>query len=136
MSSNERSGWRDENLSRRHREWGVDLPAVDIDCLMVEYDQAKDVAIIEYKHESAQLQDPRHPSYRAIRSLATKAGIPFFAVRYSDKLDSFFITAMNGDAEYLLQVKRKGMTEAEYVEFLYWIRGRTPPHTTHHGSQI
>ena len=31
----ERTGWRDEKLSQRHRMWGWDCPAVDIDFLLL-----------------------------------------------------------------------------------------------------
>jgi hypothetical protein len=52
----ERSGWRDLELSQRHRAWGFDVPAVDIDYFLA-YDNGKAVALIEYKHERAQPQD-------------------------------------------------------------------------------
>ena len=32
----ERTGWRDEEISRRHRLWGVSCAATDIDFLLVE----------------------------------------------------------------------------------------------------
>ena len=44
----ERTGWRDEALSKRHRDWGWDCPAIDIDFLMIEYDKGKSVALVEY----------------------------------------------------------------------------------------
>jgi hypothetical protein len=45
----ERTEWRDLELSKRHREWGLNCPAVDIDFLMVEYYYGKPVALIDYK---------------------------------------------------------------------------------------
>jgi len=34
MTAHERTGFRDEALSRRHREWGINCPAVDVDWLL------------------------------------------------------------------------------------------------------
>lgn len=34
MTAQERTGWRDEEISARHRIWGVNCPAVDLDFLM------------------------------------------------------------------------------------------------------
>jgi hypothetical protein len=42
----ERSGWRDLELSGRHRRWGWDCPAVDLDFLFLEYDKGKAVALV------------------------------------------------------------------------------------------
>lgn len=43
MSLMERTGWRDERLSRRHREWGFDCPMVDCDFIAVEFDHKEPV---------------------------------------------------------------------------------------------
>ncbi len=32
----ERTGWRDEKISQRHREWGYNCPAVDLDFEVVD----------------------------------------------------------------------------------------------------
>lgn len=40
----ERNGWRDERISKRHRQWGRDCPAVDIDFLMLEYDRDREMS--------------------------------------------------------------------------------------------
>lgn len=52
MSAYERSGWRDMELSGRHRIWGFNCPAVDLDFLMVEYNLGIAIAVVEYKHLS------------------------------------------------------------------------------------
>jgi len=44
----ERTGWRDLELSKRHRQWGWDCPGIDLDFLFLEYDRGKAVAIVEY----------------------------------------------------------------------------------------
>ena len=58
MSSKERTGWRDQALSERHRAWGWDCPALDMDFVMIEYDNGKATALVEYKHEQAAPQYP------------------------------------------------------------------------------
>lgn len=63
MTAEERTGWRDQELSNRHRTWGHDCPAEDVDFLLdtqptmfndsfrlVEYYHARPKALIEYKH--------------------------------------------------------------------------------------
>ena len=122
----ERSGWRDEKLSRRHRKWGFNCPMVDIDLLALEYDAGRPSAVVEYKHEKAPPQFPSHASYRAIGWLATAASVPFMAVRYSDDLDRFRVVPLNSHAKAYLSGSAL-MTEREYVGLLYRLRGRDVP---------
>jgi hypothetical protein len=119
----ERTGWRDEALGRRHRKWGYDCPAVDVDFLMIEYDQGKPVALVEYKNEHADPQDPKRPSYRAMSDLGTRGNIPVFAVRYTDDLSSFTVTWLNN----IRRRDRFETNEEGYVRFLYNLRGRQVP---------
>ena len=77
LVAQERSGWRDEGISLRHRKWGWDCPAVDIDFLLIEYDHGKAIALVEYKNEHAPRQrGATSASHRAIADLASKAGLP------------------------------------------------------------
>jgi len=122
----ERTGWRDMNLSERHRLWGWDCPAVDLDFLFLEYDRGKAVALVEYKHERARPQMPLHPTYQAMRDLADRAGVPFFACRYKADFSEFLVVPLNQKAKEILP-ERKPMTEAGWVSFLYRIRGREMP---------
>jgi len=122
----ERSGWRDMALSERHREWGFDCPMVDIDFLVVEYDSAKAKAIIEYKHELAKPANPKDASYRALRNLANKAQLPFFAVRYTEDFSNFLVVPLNKLAKSFL-AKREDFDELDFVSFLYRLRGRSIP---------
>jgi len=98
---------------------------------MVEYDRARTVAVVEYKHERAAPQAFDHPSYRAIKSLADQARVGFFVARYSidhsGAFTSFAVRALNDFAEDALGISERGMSEAEYVELLYGLRGRTVP---------
>ena len=66
----ERTGWRDQAISLRHRTWGFNCPGVDFDFLMLEYSTGKPVAVVEYKHYRARMPDREHPNYRAL--FATK----------------------------------------------------------------
>jgi len=122
----ERSCWRDLRLSQRHRRWGWDCPAVDLDFLFLEYDKGKAVALVEYKHEKAAPQYATHPTYQAMIDLGNKAGIPVFASRYFDDFLQWIITPLNIHATKWLP-ERVTMTECEWVKFLYHIRGYELP---------
>lgn len=119
----ERTGWRDQKLSERHRLWGWDCPAVDIDFLMLEYDNGKAVALVEYKHQNAPMQKITHPTYQALIDLGNRAKIPVFNVRYADNFLWWIVTPLNKIAQHYLPEQKK-MTEQEWVAFLYQLRGR------------
>lgn len=122
----ERTGWRDERLSARHRRWGWDCPMLDIDFIGLEYDTGEPCVVVEYKHENAQLASPNHPSYRALRSLGTRAGVPVLGVRYADDFSWYRVTPLNAEArEYV--TSQEQMAEPDYVALLYRIRGRDMP---------
>ncbi len=122
----ERTGWRDEALSRRHRRWGWDCPAADLDFLFMEYDRGKAVAIVEYKNEHAAPQYACHPTYQAMIDLGNKAGLPVFACRYSDDFTKWKAVPLNDKAREFLS-ERKTLTEQEWVRLLYSIRGYDVP---------
>ncbi len=131
----ERTGWRDLRLSERHRRWGWDCPAVDLDFLFLEYDRGKAVALVEYKHERAAPQYASHPTYQAMIDLGNRASVPVFAARYSDDFSLWKITPLNPTA-YLYLSSRVDMTEREWVEFLYHIRGYEMPAGLFNESKI
>ena len=131
----ERTGWRDEAISQRHRKWGWDCPAVDIDFLLLEYDNSKAVAIIEYKHERARPQLASRPSYQALINLGNRAGIPVIAVRYTDDFSTWKAVPLNTKAKEWLP-ERQEMTEREWVTLLYNIRGDNPPEALFEGASI
>jgi hypothetical protein len=122
----ERTEWRDLSLSKRHRRWGWDCPAVDLDFLFLEYDKGKPVAIVEYKHEWAAPQYASHPTYQAMINLGTQAGIPVFACRYKSDFTEWAVTPLNQLAKDHM-AERCNMTEREWVTFLYRLRGYNPP---------
>lgn len=122
----ERTNWRDEGLSKRHRKWGWDCPALDIDFLMLEYDRGKASALVEYKNEHAAPQYPSHPSYQALIDVGNRAGLPVIACRYTDDFKKWTVTPLNGIATQYVSRKTE-MSESEWVSLLYHIRGNEPP---------
>jgi hypothetical protein len=123
--SPERTKWRDQALSERHREWGFNCPSVDLDFLMVEYNLGVPVAIVEYKAHGALTPDLRHPTYRALRALAdgfSPDPLPFLIAFYWRETWAFRVTPVNDKAR---TVYRDGtrLSERRFVESLYHLRG-------------
>lgn len=118
----ERSNWRDQEISERHRNyWGYNCPMVDIDFLVVEYNLGVPVALIEYKHARAKTPNLNSTNYRALTWLADKAGLPFAIAFYWPGIWAFRVTPVN---EIARRHWRPGenMTEREYVARLYTLR--------------
>lgn len=122
----ERTHWRDLSLNDRHRQWGYNCPMTDIDLLTIEYDSGTPKALVEYKHERAAPQYSTHPTYRALTALGNDAGLPVFAVRYADDFAWFRVVPLN-DRARAWTPERREMTEREWVELLYKVRGRELP---------
>lgn len=123
----ERTGWRDLGLSDRHRLWGWNCPAVDLDFLFLEYDQGRASAIVEYKHEQARWPlNAGHPTYQAMIDLGDRANVPVFAVRYKADYSRYRAVPMNNCARKWLP-KTTTMLESQWVSLLYKIRGREFP---------
>ncbi len=127
MSKDERTGWRDRGISARHRLWGVDCPAADLDFLLVEYNLGRPVALVEYKHEDARMPDLKHATYRAIRSLADAAALPFWIAFYSNTDWWFRVYPVNVLAQEHYASDRV-MSEREYVTSLYRLRNYLVKH--------
>lgn len=138
----ELTGERDLALNNRHRLWGFDCPAVDIDLLMVEYDHASAVAIVEYKRESASVPGHNTATMTALRRLADKGGVPFYVARYSPGFGRWEARAGNANAKATLGGNYGLVGDEEWwVRFLYRLRGRDIPpsvldflRTEHHGQ--
>lgn len=122
----ERTGWRDQAISGRHRQWGYDCPALDIDFLMLEYDRGKASALVEYKHEDAPPIQLGHPSVRALIDLAEPGQVPLFITRYSADFAHWYPTPVNAPARLILP-EAVSLSEQQWVELLYRCRGRTLP---------
>lgn len=118
----ERNGYRDEWISSIHRKWGWNCPAIDVDMIMIEYDDGEPVAIIEYKHINASQQSMSERALRPLRRLSERAQLPFFLVVYNDSDITFCITPRNRMA---VEMRISGtMSERDYVDALYRMRGR------------
>lgn len=131
----ERTGWRDEALSRRHRRWGWDCPAVDLDFLFLEYDHGKASAIVEYKNEHAAPQYASHPTYQAMIDLGNKADIPVIACRYADDFSWWRAVPLNEKAKEFIS-DRQDLSEEEWVRLLYRIRGYNVPQDVLNGINV
>lgn len=131
----ERTGWRDLRLSQRHRTWGWDCPAVDLDLLFLEYDKGMPVAIVEYKHENAPPQYASQPNYQALINLGNRADLPVFAVRYTNDFEWWEVVPLNELAKKWCP-ERKQMTESDWVRLLYQMRGYEPPQGLFDGHSV
>lgn len=124
MTAYERTGWRDEQISRRHREWGYNCPAVDLDFLVCEYNVGEPVALVEYKHERAVPPSLQHPTMRALRKLADLAGVPFMLVYYRRDPWRFLVFPANETAlNFYGGVV--ALSEQRFVRSLYVMRAHT-----------
>lgn len=127
MTSYERTNWRDQELSERHRLWGFNCPCVDLDFLAVEYHIGKPVLIADYKRFTAQRPDLKHPSYKAITLLADGYGdgpLPFIIPFYWPKIWAFRVIPVNESARGHFY-EDELLTEKEYVSRLYHLRSLT-----------
>lgn len=118
---------RDMELLKRHRDWGFNVPAEDIDFL--EYDERKAIALVEYKRRinleevSADLSDA---NIQALMDLGNRASIPVFSAFYTPDRKRFRVFGLN-DRGKGYGPPREVISEYKYVDFLYWVRGRTMP---------
>lgn len=130
----ERTHWRDEKISLRHRLWGVDCKMTDIDFLTLEYhsegDLVKPVAVIEYKKKTPpQYLNHNTLQHKALRKLSSLADLPFLVVFYQETFKEFGVFAGNKWAMVNLGGLNRNMTEKEYVTFLYKLRNlEVPPY--------
>ena len=134
MTAHERTGWRDKDLSGRHRDWGHDCPMSDLDFIGTEYDNREPVALIDYKLR----QNPYEPLPRTVRllkddsnlwvlgRLGALAQIPSFVVFYGRQFAWFQVQGLNKIGVNKTP-EAQPMSEKDYVRFLYELRGRKLP---------
>ncbi len=123
----DRSGWRDQEISERHREWGFNCPAVDLDFLVVEYNKGLPVCLIEYKHFKAQQPTLNHATYRALSDLANNyktEGLPLMVAFYWPKIWAFKIIPVNNCAKKHF-TDGELLSEYDFVKRLYLLRRLT-----------
>lgn len=124
----ERTNWRDQEISLRHRQWGCDLSLTDIDFLGLEYHKRynliKPAAIVEYKKLQPPEKLPYSMQYKALATLCSTANIPFFVNYYEETFNRFVVFAGNAWAKkYFNGLLRQTMSEEDYVKLLYKVRG-------------
>ena len=128
MTVHERTGFRDEAISRRHREWGINCPVVDVDLSFIEYDLSIPAAFVDYKerHSSVPLSD-QASNLRALGGLYNEHGqqLPFFVCYYDSETWAFKAHPMNARAiDIVCGTEPMKLTELEWVKLLHFIRGR------------
>lgn len=139
MSEHENTFWRDGELSARHREWGFDCPAVDLDLLIhsdglaafdvtvfLEYDYSIPKALIEFKKASLASDWSPDSNVDALSLLASLGAIPFFIVFYDLEQNKFEVRPQNQVATKRWRSVMK-YNELSFVRLLYKIRGRDVP---------
>lgn len=130
MGINERTGWRDEAFSKRHRFYGKKLGLVNIDgvwCFSAGNGLPK--ALVEFKNENAEPLSRESYEFKVLFNLAQKSELPAFIIRYKSNFSEYMVTPINGKAKIILD-KRTIFTELEYVKFEYRARGLMPPSDT------
>lgn len=117
----------------RHRDFGCDVPMIDIDCL--EFDEMEPIAIIEVKRTNEQLS---YMQYYLLQRAADKMHLPLFIIRHADNFASYKVKAANRLAKNFLPMNEpvKEMTEREWVTLLYRLRRRTPPDNLFSGDKL
>ena len=114
-------------LSKRHRLWGYDCPAVDLD--MIEYDNGQPVAVIEYSTMRKVGDDGSVGRNLDVIARTIQPHIGLFVARYNRRWN-FAVDAVNQAAFDITPWPRHGwMPELDYVTWLYSIRGRELPDT-------
>lgn len=134
----ENTFWRDGKLSKRVRKYGI--PTTDLDLIILEFNQASPVAIMEFKNERAERKELSHPTIVAIMRLCDAANIFFFLIRYSNDFSKYIVTAINQKAhDHLVAAyvdtaiddsgiaKVEFRSEGDYVAFLYGLCGAAVP---------
>lgn len=122
----ERSHWRDEEISERHRDYGVQCAAVDGDFTLYEYVSRRVVAIAELKWCRAKYVDLDGANINAQRDLAhhERGLLPLWIAWYWKNPWAYCIHPLNSAAEKLFTPMQR-MSEYDYVRQLYTVRQRT-----------
>lgn len=131
----ERSGWRCQEISERHREWGYNCPAVDLDFLVVEYNHGNPVALVEYKNRRYNSVNTHDRTYDALTRLAdgyTGGPLPFLVAVY-DEHDWWFIVHPMNDAarRHYRHCAGEPISEQRFVKSLYLLRKRKMDEADH-----
>ena len=121
----ERTDWCDREISKRHRLWGDDLYAVDVDFCMVEYYSRRGVLLVDYKHfvkkESLYIHTASHDT---LAWLADGRDLPFCIVLYNfdARPRTFEVIPVNDEAKKYFG-RRQILNEEQWVHHLHYLRG-------------
>ena len=125
MPNIKRTGWRDQELSARHRKWGNRLYGVDVDFLMVEYYARRAVMMVDYKHHVARSSvDENSASHQALAWLADGRSIPFVICIYNLDIEEplFEVLPVNQTAKDYFGGPHI-LTEENWVRCQHHLRG-------------
>jgi len=121
-----------QELSDRHRDWGDDVPVVDLDYLMAEFNHGVPVAIVDYKHHMADLARTSAKTHETLSGFYDRDGqqIPFMVARYWPGIWAFKVRPVNDAATAFFERVKPGlltaewvpMTEQQFVWLLYRLR--------------
>jgi hypothetical protein len=136
------TGWRDGMLSVRHFTWGHPFPVAGMEFPMVEYDRGEPLAVISYVRRGQDLPRGSQVSsaYSAFGTLHRKTGeqLPFFTVSYDSRNWAYSVFPHNPSAREFLS-RPAGwvhMTELQFVDSLYRLRGRYRPELAAYGVDL
>lgn len=125
----ERTWWRDARISERHRLWGLNCPAVDLDFVLIEYNNCKPRALVEYKCIGAQRIDPNSANCQTLVDLADgyrHGQLPCFIAQYNPGVWSFRMTPLNDAArKHYRHCAGETLSEQRFVKSLYLLRKDT-----------
>lgn len=136
----ERSGWRDEKLSRRHRTWGRDIAVTNLDFIaspetmideetnsvFAEIWYRRPVLITDYKSMKPTAVDWDTAALGCLQFMANQCKCAITVVFYSPNYWWFYVVPGNEIADRLY--KGGGyLTEFQYVLSLYQLRGIAMP---------
>jgi hypothetical protein len=107
-----------------HKQMGdYDLPAVELQHLLIEYTHGRAVALIEYRQAGSAYLNLNHPTCRAIATLALNSDIPFFTVLHPADYRWLDIVPCNTVAKEWYQTEVQ-MDPQQYRKFLWELRER------------
>lgn len=126
-----------KSISARHRKWGDDCPATNIDMTLIEYDRCIPVAIVDIKMRrnldaDSLKRELTSANGKTQANLATKADLPFYIVGYTPDWKNYVILPGNKIASIKMSQHFGSETsniisEHDYVSFLYALRNRKLP---------
>lgn len=138
----ERSGWRDEQLSRQHRTWGRDLTATNADAIysrettieegessvFVEIQNKNEpVLITDYKRMERKSVDWNSSALGCLQVIANRCQCAVTVVFYGYDPYWWFAVVPGNTIAALIYTKFAYLSEFEYVATLYQLRGLVMP---------